>query len=50
MRRAAKIYDACADPLIYVESVTLLRCLQLGHDDFVTHTNKDYWDADKPGM
>lgn len=50
MRRAAKFYDACADPVIYVESMILRRCLELGHDDIVTHVNKDYWDANKPGM
>lgn len=50
MRRAATFYDVCADPMIYVDPVILRRCLQLGHDDIVTDVNRDYWDANKPGM
>lgn len=50
MRQAAAYYDACTDPLIYVERVTLRRCLQLGHDDIVTSVNRDFWDAAKPSM
>jgi len=50
MRHAAEFYDACADPMIFVERGILRRCLELGHDDLVTRKNRAYWDASRPGM
>lgn len=50
MQRAATFYDICAQDIILVDPVTLRRCLQLGHDNFVTEINVQYWDATKPGV
>lgn len=50
MQQAATFYDVCAQELILVDPVTLRHCLRLGHDDFVTKVNVQYWEANKPGV
>ncbi len=50
MRQAAAYYKLCGHPLVMVERGILRRCLELGHDGFVTTVNKRYWDATKPGV
>jgi hypothetical protein len=50
MRQAAAHYKLCGHHLIMVERGILRRCLELGHDGFVTTVNKRYWDATKPGV
>ena len=50
MKRAAAYYSRCGHELLFVDRPTVRRCLELGHDEFLTTINKRYWDANKPGV
>jgi hypothetical protein len=50
MKRAAAYYRRCGHELLIVDQPTVRRCLELGHDGFLTTINRRYWDANKPGV
>ena len=50
MRQAAAYYRLCGHELLMVDRATVRRCLELGHDNFVTTVNRRYWDSNKPGV
>ena len=47
--RARGAYDLCRFIVRQDSSVTLRRCLQKQHDDFIDFLNSEYWDAVKTG-
>ena len=50
MQQASVFYRLCGHRLLLVESGTVRRCPELGHDGFVTTVNQRYWDENKPGV
>lgn len=50
MKRAAAYYQRCGHELLIVDQPTVRRCLELGHDGFLTTINRRYWDATGPGV
>jgi len=50
MKSAATYYKRCGHELLFVDQPTVRRCLELGHDEFLTAINRRYWDAGKPGV
>ncbi len=50
MAQAAKYFQQCSHELLLLKRSTIRRCLEIGHDGFVTTVNQRYWDSTKPGV
>jgi hypothetical protein len=50
MQKAEAFYRLCGHKLLLVKPDTVRRCLELGHDGFVTNVNQRYWDSNQPGV
>lgn len=50
MKQAANYFQQCSHELLLLKKSTIRRCLEIGHDRFLTNVNQSFWDSTKPGV